>query len=260
MLGFSLLAQDLFKFEGWLTEYVNVFYWNQKNFEGLKHIAEAYKEKRGYEDFVEYCIKKEQGLRKQANLAIGRFVSKVASLPIERQREIALEFAELNFYNSEVHQLLSHPIYSHVHKVLSVWSENEDAPAEVFRWLATMGAGMEYYESALERNPKDEISIYKLAVAHINDVNFQTHHLGESRLIGTMEELEDSLGKSIDLYGRLNESKEKAALSQEIEYYKSLVNSWKKYSSKEREESFVEWFSKKGLMYDFPSVVYYSKR
>lgn len=143
---------------------LSMFYWNQANVEGLKYVASAYEGKPGYEGFVEYCLKKEQGLKNQANAAILSFVEKVRSLPIARQREIALEFAELNFYNAEIHQLLSHPLCSHVYTVLNDWSKEDGASPEVYRWLATMGAGTSFYQRALELNPNDEISLYKLGL------------------------------------------------------------------------------------------------
>ncbi|MBU2713828.1 hypothetical protein [Zooshikella harenae] len=237
-----------------------MFYWNQANFEGLKNVASAYEGKAGYEGFVEYCLKKEQGLKKQANSAIISFVEYVKTLPLVRQREIALEFAELHFYNSEIHQLLSHPLYSHIYTVLIDWSRENGATSEVFRWLATMGAGLSFYQRALEQDPNDQISIYKLGMAYIDDVDMQTHHLGESRLIGSIEELDVALSKAAELCHRLVNKEAKRALGQEIEYYTSLVNSWKEYTSQKQEKSFVEWCQNMGVKYNFPTIVYYQSK
>jgi hypothetical protein len=44
-----------------------MFYWNKSNFEGLKAAGKQYASKTGYEDFANYCLFKEKGLKKQAN-------------------------------------------------------------------------------------------------------------------------------------------------------------------------------------------------
>ena len=236
-----------------------MFYWNQSNFEGLKSVGEEYLSKQGYEDFANYCLYKEKGLKKKANESIRKYVSNINTWDVEKKRELSQELASLWFWHQGIHQLLSHPLHQFVFKTLQEWCETEPNNALAHRWFAVMGGGLEHFEKALKIDRKDEISISRLAQAHINDVDYQTHHLSESLLIGTEEELEASINEATIYVSMLYTDKLKDALVKEISYYSDLFHAWKEYNTEKTGESFPEWSKSKGKEFNFWSIVYYEE-
>ncbi len=138
-------------------------YWNQENFAGLKNVGEKYSSLTGYELFGQYCLFKEQGLKKQANAAITKFIASAKTQSIQIQREIAVELSALNFWNSDIHQLMAYPLKIYLQEVLARWAGKEEADATPHRWLGHIAEDISEFEKALVIDPKDEISLTRLA-------------------------------------------------------------------------------------------------
>ena len=234
-----------------------MFYWNQTNFEGLKSIGNAYLSMPGYEDFANYCITKEQGLKNQANKFIDDFVSNIESWNTEEQRKLAQEITSLWFWHQEVHQLLSHPLKQFILKILKEWCESEPNNAVAHRWLGCLGGGLEYFEKALENDATDQISIYQLALAYLDDANYITHHLSESKLLGTEEELATAIDKARNYANILKTTELKKEIQDEIDCYAELFLAWKHYRIEKPALTFPEWAKSQNHEYKFCSIVYY---
>ncbi len=236
-----------------------MFYWNQSNFEGLKSIGEEYASKNGYEDFSNYCLFKEKGLKKQANQYINDFVSKIRAWPIEKKRELSQELTSLWFWHQNTHQLLSHPLEQFIIKTLEEWCLSEPNNASAHKWLGCMGGGIEHFEKALEIDNTDEISISRLIQDQIDDADYITHHLSESRLLGTEAELATAIIKARNYACMLSTQELKDNLLNEIDYYSDLAQAWKQYNGKRQPISFTEWAESQGKNFSFCSIVYYDK-
>ncbi len=236
-----------------------MFYWNKSNFEGLKAVGEQYASKIGYEDFANYCLFKEKGLKKQANQYMAQFILKINKWDIEKQRHLAQELSSLWFWHQEIHQLISHPLQQFISKTLQEWCVLEPDNAEIHRWFAFMGGGLEYFQKAVAIDATDEISISQLAQAHINNADYITHHLSESRIIGTEKELSAEIKEATNFAEMLTTKKAKDKVLNEIAYYADLANAWKQYSATKQNISFPEWSESIGKDYAFSSIVYYDK-
>lgn len=234
-----------------------MYYWNKDNFEGLKSVGEKYSSKEGYELFGKYCLKKESGLKKQANSSIKEFISDVKHRSIQEQRNIAEELSALGFWNGEIHQLLSYPLVEFLKVVLENWVADELDNPIPHRWLGYMSGNISHYERALELNPKDDICIKRIASAHLNDVAYQTHHLSESLFLGKFADAESSLEKAGKLIATFNDQELKAEMQNELGYYKKLLACWNEYSNLEMEQPFPDWCASKGENFNFWSIVYY---
>ena len=234
-------------------------YWNQKNFEGLKQIGEKYSSIPDYETFSKYCLFKEKGIKKKAIASINKFVSDVKTKPISKQREIAKELAELAFWNGNIHQLLSYPLKTYLKQIFSNWTEENCNDSEVFRFMAFISSDYTFYEKALSINPDDEICHYKLALAHIDDVDYQTHHLSESLFLGTINDAINSLEAAKLHIEKIESDRYRIELMEEYQYSKMLIEAWVEYVELKIDISFPEWSTKKGYKFNFFSVVYYEK-
>lgn len=238
-----------------------MYYWNKDNFEGLIDIAEEFKSKDGYELFADYCKLREQGLKKQAVSTIRKFVEQQKSTSILNQRNVAVCIAELCFWRSDVHQLMSHPLQVFITSVLESWcsTNSPDAP---YTWLGYMTGNVAHFKTALEYNPKDQVALSRLALSAIDSVDYQTHHLSESLFLGDEKTAIDSLKIANQYIEQLEESDAKARLRNELSEYEELVGAWLEFSSdKERKHkgSFPEWASENGSNVNFRTIVYYDK-
>lgn len=236
-----------------------MYYWNQQNFEGLKSIGNKYVSIQEYEAFGRYCLLKEQGLKKQAVAAVKEFVASAKEKSIETQRKIASEIASLGFWNDEIHQLIAHPLQVYLQEVLSSWAVEEKTDATPYRWLGYISGDLSAYENALVIDPEDEICITRLAQAHLNDVDYQTHHLSESHLLGELSDAKHSLREAEILIESLKTEKIKSSMQEELGYFNRMLDSWEEYSKLETKVSFPEWCAIKGKKFNFWSIVYYDK-
>ncbi|SNS85299.1 hypothetical protein SAMN05446037_102418 [Anaerovirgula multivorans] len=236
-----------------------MYYWNKDNFQGLKDIGEKYSNISGYESFAKYCLLKEKGIKKQALKAIEEFILLTKNKSIDEQREIARELVSLSYYNTDIHQLLAHPLHQFLIKVLKDWAETKVTDVVPYRWLGYMCRDLISYEKALEINPTDEISIVELAKAELNYIDFQTHHLCETRFIGEIDDARNCLERVSKLIDKLKPGQLKDNMFEGYNYYKKLIDSWKEYKKKQRELSFPEWCESKEKTFKFWGIVYYNK-
>ncbi len=236
-----------------------MYYWNQDNFEGLKSVGEKYSLIEGYELFGRYCLQKEQGLKKLAVTSIKEFVSTSESRSLQEQRTIAEELSSLGFWNGGIHQLLAHPLEQFLKKVLEQWALDEPHNPIPHKWLGYIGGDISSYERALELDPTDEICISRIAQAHLNDVDFQTHHLSESLFLGDVNDARSSLQSAQSLIDKLCTDDLSSKMHDELEYFNKLMCCWEEYSKLGINEPFPNWCASKGEKFNFWSIVYYDQ-
>lgn len=236
-----------------------MYYWNQDNFEGLKSVGDKYSAVEGYELFGKYCLQKEKGLKKLAVASIKEFVTVSKSRSLKVQREIAEELSSLAFWNSEIHQLLAHPLVEFLKGVLEQWASDDSNNPIPHKWLGYIGGDLSSYERALEIDPTDEICISQIAQAHLNNVDFQTHHLSESLFLGDINDATNSLQSAQLLIDRLATEHVALKMRRELEYYNNLLGCWVEYLELGIDESFSDWCESKREKFNFWSIVYYGQ-
>jgi len=232
-------------------------HWNQDNFEGLKSIGEKYSSIKEYELFGQYCLQKEQGLKKLANASISEFVSSTERESIHKQREIAEELTSLSYENQHIHQLISHHFLI---ATLSGWEQDEPDNPTVFKLLGYMARDLSYFERALQIDPNDAVCIAEISRAYLDDIDHHTHHLSESLFIGELEDAKSALNAASSLVDRLAEGVFKCKMQEEILYYERLLHCWQTYSNGEFSDTFPDWCVTRGENFDFRVIVYYDKK
>ncbi|MGL5486535.1 MAG: hypothetical protein ACRDC6_09625 [Shewanella sp.] len=236
-----------------------MYYWNRDNFEGLKAVGDKYSALEGYELFGKYCLQKEQGLKKQANATVNEFVTRCKNQPLAEQRMIAVELLSLGYWNREIHQLLAYPVIAFLKELLAQWVVEEPNHSIPHRWLGYINEDITSYERALELDPTDEISLTQVVISYLKSVDFQTHHLSESILLGDMIRAKNLLSSAQLLNNRLQTEDIKLTLQKSLDYYQCLLNCWEEYSSLGVVEPFPDWCAAKGEQFDFWSVIYYQR-
>jgi hypothetical protein len=234
-------------------------YWNQDNFEGLKSIGQKFSSIDGYELFGSYCLQKESGFKKPANIAVEEFIAITKTKPLDKQREIAVELSILGFWNGNIHQLLNYPLVTYLTGVLTQWTADEPENPTPYKWLGYLTRDISWYEKALQLDPNDDICISRIALAHINDLDHQTHHLSESLFLGTLDDAKKSLASARQLTARLTIDTARATLNEELEYYVNLLRCWEEYEALPEKPPFPDWCASNGHAFNFWSIVYYEK-
>jgi len=234
-------------------------YWNKENFEGLKSIGEKFSSIEGYELFGKYCLKKESGFKKLANVAVEEFVVIANTKPLNKQREIAVELSALGFWNGNIHQLLTYPLVTYLTGVLKQWTSDEPHNPAPYKWLGYLVRDISYYEKALQLDPNDDICISQVAQAYISDLDYQTHHLSESLFLGDLDDAKKSLALAQAFVTRLTIEAARVTLNDELVYLANLLRCWEEYLALFEKTSFPDWCATNGHKFNFCSIVYYEK-
>lgn len=235
-----------------------MLYWNQSNFKGLKDIGEKYLSKNGYVDFANYCLLKEKGLRKEAFKAIENFISSTSCKSAIEQREVATELITISYFNKDVHQLIPNQLHQFLISIFKNWEEEDSNNVIPQRWLGYLTRDIAYYEKALAVDPCDEISIIALIHDSLNSIDFQTHHLSESRFIGNINDSKFSLERTAELIEKLESGELRNKLYEEYQYFTRLINMWEKYKQELHTISFPEWCASAGESFNLWNTIYYN--
>ena len=236
-----------------------MYYWNESNFKGLKEVGMEFQHRPGFTFFADYCLSKEKGLKKQAKQSIGAFVDMIDESDVYTQRNIVVCLLELKFENPAIHQLLPHPLRMKLISILDTWSQSQEVEGQVFRWLGYLLPDAKQYDKAIELDPQDQIALGMRANSHLNSVDYQTHHLSESRFLGEVSEAESTLVFAESLISRLEAGRWKKRLSDELDYYKRLIKKWKEYCELSPTNPFPKWCERQGELFEFCSIHYYGE-
>ena len=232
-------------------------YWNKTNFKGLREIAESLQQKNGYEGYARYCLLREKGLKKEALVELRSFIEQSRKLPVDEQRAMARELAELYFYNRDVHQLFPQPAVAFIGDVLQKWCDEGPSSPEPYRWYGVVCGKPELFERALREDPEDPISLSRLVLQELQSVDFATHHLSESKFLGSESEADSALAKAVAYAMRMPINESKTKHMEEIAYYRSLLSAWREYRGGSKQKPFPDWSAEHGYKFTFGSVVYY---
>lgn len=223
------------------------YYWSKQYFEGLKAIGEAYAIRRDYELFGEYCLQKEQGLKKLANQTSVKFVSKVEGMVPAKQLKIAIQLCQLNYDNPEVHSLINHSLAELIHAILKSASQETPDSIEVYRWYARYCFSEndedknKILEKALNIDPDDQLVLEQSVTKAFHYLAYMVHHLNENILIGNLDEAYSQLDVLKSQLPRVIDCEEKAKFQSRFKYYETLFRLWEKYTKGTKESLFIDW-------------------
>lgn len=237
-----------------------IYYWNKTNFEGLKDIGAHYSTKEGYKLYGEYCLLREKGIRKKALSKIEEFINYLGSQPVEFQREVAVEITELQSDKLfSVHQMMVKPLASYFEQIFESWARLEPQNPIPYRWLGFRTGNDEHYRKALELNSDDEFSALELIGSALRALNFQTHHMNESILLGDLAAARQEIKNAHLLITHVKHKDRKKKVEEDITYYKHLIDAWEAYQESGSKLSFPKWCESKPYRFGFGTSFYYDR-
>jgi hypothetical protein len=233
-------------------------YWNQSNFDGLRAIAETFADDPALGEFARYCALRENGLRRQAFDALGRFIDVAASWGAAEQRTFAEWVVRLQAALPHVVELIPEPLKRWLVEVLRTWSDETEEGAPQ-RWLGVLTGDVAAFWEALRRDAGDDLARGRL-VRHLTGLlDYATHHLprgfiGDPQGVLVETEAQELLAGFRDASAReLVEGSYRAA--------RQKVLDWMDYRASGTPASFDEWCSRmRGYRWSEIMVEYYAKK
>lgn len=236
-----------------------IHYWNQENFRGLLRLAQGFAEDPLTADLARYCELREQGVRREAFTALERFVTGAKAQDTETQRRLALRVFDAHCVTPEAHQFLSDPLRAgFVEPVLEAWIAERPNDPTPNATLALLRGDRPLLEGALALDPNDDRVRARLISALLWQVDFATHHLSESRLIGSLQDVEEWLTEATGHLDAAPRPNALAPLAEELAEYRRLVSDFVEYQS-HPEGSFPEWCRARGHGHRFGRAIYYRR-
>jgi hypothetical protein len=235
----------------------DMHYWNKQNFEGLLKLSEELDAYPDLRPLASYCRFREQGLRREAFSALKQFLLASRSFSNSAARSAAVEILEADARTLDAHQFLSQPLLAQfLIPTLRAWMDDEPATNIPVRWLGMLSRDNDLLSRALDMCAEDTPVRKRLIERQLYRAYYATHHLNESRLLGSIDEVMTDLARARDLIASAPDPEALAAFTSEMHYFDSMIADWIAFS-KGPEGSFPEWCAKQGKEYSYPVRIYY---
>ena len=236
-----------------------MYYWNDANFEGLLAVAEALEAHPALAPLAEYCRLREKGLRKDAFRSLESFLTSAQAWPQAKARRATIEILETQARVADAHQFMSQPVWDKlVLPTLTSWHAESPEEWVAMRWLGLVERQEELLRRALALEPGDFPVRKVLAQWALDRVGYATHHLGESRFLGEVDDAERALRDARELLVGCPEQAGLEYLRQKLLRNTALIADWKTFSE-EGTGTFPEWCASQGRDYQFTPTYYYTK-
>jgi len=198
-------------------------YWRKEYFELLKKAAaDAVSQSARWQNYADFCLEYECGLRKQAFLILERFISHMEREPFIERRCFVSWLMKTAEGQKGSHMLIPRPLAVRiVEPTLLEWAEVEPSSSEPHRWIG----GLEHLEKAIELNPTDHIALKKLIIVLLSAVDYAAHELPYGYLGSVSEDLA-ALSKAEALLPRLANEDDRAAYAVDIAEQRYVIHEY----------------------------------
>jgi hypothetical protein len=151
------------------------YYWRKDDFDSLKRVSEAAeRESAGWQDYADFCLKLEKGLRHEALLLLERFIVHLEREPFIERRRFVKWLMGITGGQKGRRTLLPHPLVIRIiEPTLLEWVEVHPEDSEPHRWIGDP----EHLEKAIELDPTDHIAAKRLVIALLSQIDYATHEL-----------------------------------------------------------------------------------
>lgn len=216
-----------------------------------------------YPLFIEFCLYKDKGLRKQSLKSLNLFLQQALEWDIKKQQQFACWIFEVIEVSEDVHQVLIHPLEERLLKpLMEKWMDLNPEDPRMYRWYGlflNIDKRTTYLDKALKLGgDKEQLVILKLIDIYIDSLWYSFHHISEDLYLGDIQEDRLLLKKIEQLSKKVEKEEYKINIYQLVSYYSNLMSDWISFSS-EGTVSFVQWCEDKGKAYEFTKIYYYEK-
>lgn len=214
-----------------------MWYWRQKNYEGLLDIANAVEGNANLFLYAEYCRLRERGLRRDAFLVLNEFIELANTWDLEMRYRFVDDLYHLCEQNPEVYDLMPHPINRNLlEPTLQDWVKENPNDPSVYRWLS----GVENWRKSIALDETEQISRVRLVKHLIYNAYFSTHHLPEGYIGNPAEDLM-GLNEASALVTNVENTALVEIFRTEIKDYRELIHSYQEYRKSSYVGSFEAW-------------------
>jgi len=234
-------------------------WWNKDNFQGLDAIAALAEARPNLASFVEYCRRREQGLRKEAFGALSSFLAESKVWTFTERKDFVDWLLSTQYAYSRVHQLIPKPLWTGlVTPTLEEWAAIGPTDAVPRRWLGIFQHSPTRLEEALALDPADQIARTALIEQLLGDVDYATHHLGDGNgfFIGSEVDAKTAVDRARELICMLSQSAERSKAEQLAREADELLRDWNEFQSSGK-PSFRDWCLANARQHTFWSIAYY---
>ncbi|BBP88014.1 hypothetical protein BsIDN1_16320 [Bacillus safensis] len=143
--------------------------------------------------FRQYCVRKEQGLRKDALKVLQAFIEEMKENDFEEeQREFAAWLFEWIERFEDGHHLLVYPLVNGViQPVFQTWEKVDPLDVRLYRWqglFVHQGEGLPHLLKALELGgSKEQRVIVQICEIYLSALWYSFHHIHEDLYLSTYE-------------------------------------------------------------------------
>lgn len=234
-----------------------MYHWNQSNFEGLAQLAAQLRTDSRLNELARYCELRETGLRREAFQALDNFLAAALSSTIEEQRELAIHVLGAHARITAAHQFLSHPLKERfLVPVLNAWCMAEPRNPIPFGELGVLQRDADTLRQALEFAPANDRVRRCLTALVLGYVDFATHHLAESILIGPFEDACGALDLAESYISSATHPSSLEDLKTAVKEYRDLLGDWDQYRQNPA-GTFPQWCTERGRLHRWSNIYYY---
>lgn len=196
----------------------------------LQKIIHAKSNDSTWENFVEYCKYRNQGIRDLAFKKLKIFISTAQDWSLEKQKEFIISLFELISNDADIDDVFTFPLKQFLIEVLQIWSVKEPSDIRPHRWMGIYLATGEDSEQFLKRTIElggvaEQAAITDLISYYVKGIEFGTHEL-PSGYCGDLEEDQKNFPFIVQLINKIQDEENKKYLTTQLQYQANLILTW----------------------------------
>ncbi|WEZ17985.1 hypothetical protein [Bacillus safensis] len=231
-----------------------------------KTILQAIIQDEGVNDyplFRQYCVRKEQGLRKDALNVLQAFIEEMKENDFEVQREFAAWLFEWIERFEDGHQLLVYPLVNGViQPVFQTWENVDPMDVRPYRWqglFVHQGEGLPHLLKALELGgSKEQRVIVQICEVYLSALWHSFHHIHEDLYLSTYEKDQERIQGIERVMMLIQDQRTRTNVQKQAVYYDQLLTDWMTFQQTET-RGFMKWCAERKKPYEWVESFYYQQ-
>lgn len=231
-----------------------------------KTILQAIIQDEGVNDyplFRQYCVRKEQGLRKDALNVLQAFIEEMKENDFEVQRIFTAWLFEWIERFEDGHHLLVYPLVNGViQPVLQEWENVDPLDVRPYRWqglFVHQGEGMPYLLKALELGgSKEQRVIVQICEIYLSALWYSFHHIHEDLYLSTYEKDQERIQGIENVMMLIQDKRTRTNVQKQAAYYGQLLTDWMAFQQTET-RGFMTWCAERKRPYEWVEAFYYQQ-
>ncbi|MCY7492606.1 hypothetical protein [Bacillus safensis] len=231
-----------------------------------KTILQAIIQDEGVNDyplFRQYCVRKEQGLRKDALNVLQGFIEEMKENDFEVQREFAAWLFEWIERFEGGHHLLVYPLVNGViQPVFQTWENVDPLDVRPYRWqglFVHQGEGLPHLLKALELGgSKEQRVIVQICETYLSALWYSFHHIHEDLYLSTYEKDQERIQGIERVMMLIQDQRTRTNVQKQAVYYDELLTDWMTFQQTET-RGFMKWCAERKKPYEWVESFYYQQ-